>query len=152
MLGHEGSIATSLSYANLVVSFATDRKVYETAPEDLIRTLIAEIDDFKARLAKLESTKLDAEVRMNLDVEAATVKSNEVGFIKPDGTILRLPRHQKRKFAGIEDMMATIDVLAQQLEEADIPLTRSNLQKLALDPNRLHSSWSDFQIVFPDRN
>ena len=122
VLAHQGSVATSLSYANVQVNFNIKPAALEMPPKELLEEMYRELQFLRTHVDKLTKQK------------GVVITSNkqEVGFITKDGQVVQLERHTKRKFIDDEDRKATFERFKAELTKHGLPVTNTNIKKLGL--------------------
>ena len=134
MLGHQGSVKTSLSYATVVVDFKMADAVFATPPEQQIRLLQGQIkllqDQFAEPLLKRER-RTEASVNALVAEDAGNLA--EVSFRKKDGTIVTLRKHKRRrKYYSKAERDEAVKMVYDRLSEHGIAHTSANLLKMGV--------------------
>ena len=128
VLAHAGSIATSLSYSNVVVSFGFKVELFKTPPDHLISLFAGQLKHLQATVDALKR-KVEKEVPAVERVMSESA-SPEVGFLTSDGTVVILPKHTKRRFEDDDDRIRTVQTFVELLEQRGLPASARNLGKL----------------------
>ena len=122
VLAHQGSVATSLSYANVQVNFNIKPAALEMPPKELLDQMYRELIFLRKRVEKL--TKQQGVV--------VTSNKQEAGFVTKDGKVVQLERHTKRKFIDEADRKATFEHFAAELTKNGLEVNQTNIEKLGL--------------------
>ena len=122
VLAHQGSVATSLSYANVQVNFNIKPSALEMPNDKVIEEIYRELIFLRGRVDTL--TKQTGIV--------VTANKQQAGFVKADGTIVNLERHSKRKYVDEQDRKDVFDGVAADLTRHGLPITQENVAKLGL--------------------
>lgn len=122
VLAHQGSLATSLSYANVQVNFNIKSDALEMPAKELLDEVYREVQFLRKQVEKLTKEK----------GVVVTANKQEVGFVTQEGKVVTLERHIKRKFSNETDRKATFERFAAELTKHGLPVTNENLKKLGL--------------------
>ena len=116
VLGHGGSINTSLSYMNVDVSFKlVDDKVLAAPPEHMMRLFMGKIEQLQKTVYELQETLSQK------TIEAPLVQNKaQQAFVLPNGEVVILDRHRKRKFKDQKDRDETFLRLKRTLVAAGL--------------------------------
>ena len=126
ILGHGGSVNTSLSYANVDVSFKpVDDKVLAAPPEHILRLLMGRIGHLE------ESVKQLKEALQHKTLELPLHPAQQA-FVRPDGSIAFIEKHIKRKFKNMKDRDDTLAALKKSLVDARVAGSAQNMGKLGV--------------------
>ena len=122
VLAHQGSVATSLSYANVQVNFTIKPAALEMPPKEVLDEVYRDVSFLRKQIDKLVKQK------------GVVVNSNkqEAGFITEQGQTVTIARHVKRKYADDADRKATYEHFANELKKHGLPVNNENLEKLGL--------------------
>ena len=85
-LSHSGSVASTMSYANVKVTFPLSRDALTTPDRHLIRLLQSRMDAMEDELRELRKTKI-------MPVEALQEDESTVAFLRSDGTMAFLKKN-----------------------------------------------------------
>jgi len=129
VLGHMGSVNTTISYSNLKIIYQPPHEAFQTPPLELIKQLAKQVFDMQEQIDKL--------TRAQSTVEASTVIMNEsscntAAFVTPGGKIVTLQKHTKRKFSDDADKRTTVKKLARSLTDNKIEVNAANLGRLGI--------------------
>jgi hypothetical protein len=114
ILGHGGSVNTSLSYANVEVSFKlVDDKVLAAPPEHLLRLLMGQVEHLEATVKELKEALQHKTLELPLNPA-------QQAFVRPDGTIAFIDKHIRRKFKNMKDRDDTLAALKKSLVDARV--------------------------------
>lgn len=122
VLAHQGSVGTSLSYANVQVNFNIKPVALEMPPKELMEEMYRELQFLRKQVDKLTKEK----------GVVITTNKQEVGFITKDGQVVQLERHNKRNFIDDADRKATFERYAGELTKHGLSVTNENIKKLGL--------------------
>ena len=148
MLGHQGSVKTSLSYATVVVDFKMADAVFATPPEQQIRLLQGQIKLLQDQFAELKRERR-TEASVDALVAEDTVNLAEVSFRKEDGTIVTLPKHRRRNFKSKDDRDSAVEMVYDRLSEHSIAPTNANLAKAGLGRKTITDYKRDHNLAEP---
>jgi hypothetical protein len=127
VLAHSGSLATSLSYANVHVKFGFDKKVFEIPKEELLRNIIHENEEVARKNEEFKKEILLEVKKMGVEVPEDGVF---VDFKNTDGLIVKLRKHRKQRYRDEEDEDAAVRDAIEQLHENKVSVTSNNIKKL----------------------
>ena len=121
VLAHGGSVKTSLSYANVEVTFPMNPKLFSTPPEEQMKMILVRFNVMEAEIKKLR-------VMIAAGVPA---ESNKVKFTTTDGRVVFLPKINTRKRA------VSVANGIKLLDDNRIKVTEANLLLLGFGADRI---------------
>jgi hypothetical protein len=121
VLGHGGSIKTSLSYSNVIVDFDLPVEAYKVPDFQVIRNMQAQIEVL---------TNMYKELRKEFEQRAPTDMT--VNFVATDGKTVNLNKHKRG------DGM-TVQAAMKMLTDNNVVVTNNNLKKLGFGKRAMKS-------------
>ncbi len=135
ILAHEGSLATSLSYANVVVEFQLPVGALKTMPCDLVRKNQAEVLSLQQRIEDLEA-KINQMNQCQSISKPAFRLQNQVSF-EQNGRMVCIPKYHRRMYQNNDERFSAVKDAIEQLRNNEIQVTPTNLLKLGFGTKTL---------------
>ena len=127
VLGHGGSVATSLSYANLVVKFGYDPKLFKIPPEELLRNLMHENAEMKREMAEFRKMITDQVKTIALEKPA---DESLALFTNKSGEEVSLPKRKKQVFTDNDEIDEALRHAIESLKTNNISVSSNQIMKL----------------------
>jgi len=125
VLAHQGSLATSLSYANVVIKYNTPTEAFEMPPLEKIRDLMIKLESLEA-FVKKDKKLVSADLKKIIENDPS-----EVFFLTEDGSErVSLNKRKKRNFIDEADADREILEHIEILKAKKIDPSNNNLKKL----------------------
>lgn len=129
VLGHMGSVNTTITYSNLKLVVNPPPKAMQLPPTELILQFAKQVADLQGQVDKIQ--------RSQSSLEAAIAVMNAssdttAAFVKPDGTAITLQKHTKRKYADEADKQNTVKRIARTLKENGLEVNAANIGKMGI--------------------
>mgnify|MGYP006908578009 CR=1 FL=1 len=131
MLGHMGSIQTSLSYANVSVEFGIKDKNLSLPPEHQVRLLQGQIDFLMKMFTDLKKQRNEEASVDDLE-QRNIVNKAEVSLYNNDNEIVTLKKHRRRNFKGDADLNKVVRDIWVLLESNNITVNNETLRHMGL--------------------
>jgi len=123
VLGHMGSVGTTISYSNLKLVVRPQHESFQTPPLELIKQLAKQVFDMQEQIDRLTSRLQERPVQ-------ESTSENQYGFVV-DGKVVLLDKHSPRQYID-GDKVKTVQHYADLLHNNKIAITNDNLGKLGL--------------------
>ena len=127
VLGHGGSVNTSLSYSVVEVNFQVSNDIFKIPPEHQIRLLQGQLNHNKQKLEELLEM-----INTKSAVSIAEMDTDQVGLIDQDGEMHTFTRHVKRKWKSERDRDETVKRIFDKLREKGVSTTAKNLALMGI--------------------
>lgn len=127
LLGHGGSIATSLSYANVEIRFGYDPKVFEIPPEELLRNMYNIIQELKRQNEEFQK-EITAQVR-TIALERPS-DENVTVFTNQEGKEVELPRRKKQTNLTDDQVDTAIRAAIKKLKDGNVSVSSNHIKAL----------------------
>ena len=133
-LVHSGSVASTMSYANVKVEFPLSKEELTTPDRHLIRLLQSRMDALEDEILELRKVK-------PVPVEALTEDKSTAAFIRSDGTIVFLKKNVMRRYGTTKKRDEVMDDARDRLSAIGHEANETNMGKLGFG----HDSFSDWK-------
>ena len=133
-LSHSGSVASTMSYANVRVTFPLSRDALATPDRHQIRLLLSRVDALEDEVLELRKIKV-------MPVEVLKEDKTTAAFIKNDGTMAFLKRNVMRRYGTTKKRDEIMDNARDRLLEIGHEANETNMGKLGFG----HDSFSDWK-------
>ena len=126
ILGHGStSLATSLSYANVKVSFGFSKETLSTPPEHEMRLIRGELQFLRSEVAELKKLLSSTSA-----AAVATLETGEVGLVNQNGVVHTFTKHSRTKWTDDRHRDSIIMGYVEQLKAKKVKASFSNLEAL----------------------
>lgn len=135
VLGHMGSVATTISYSNCKLIFTPPHEVFQSPPLELIKQLAQQVFDMQETIDKLqkqanEAAKLQEQVDDLTQRVAASEATSHVTFVLKDKSVVTVEKNKKHNYKDEQDKLNTMQKSADLLTQHKVPVNVTNLGKM----------------------